>query len=188
MDRLCSALHENLLVRLSPRCVRTCVFNREIEPEGERRPHWGCISHHSSLACDPFRKLNINCQKKKEPSLDYHSCPLMSFRSKVISLFIAVITAIFLLFSSLLQASRNWLRKTRSSNHVNDSALFPDSWDGKGLEGGKFLSKSLSQALNTQGVRLLTLSQTLILQHRAALDDLQFTVHVSCFVCHLDRK
>lgn len=64
----------------------------------------------------------------------------------------AVITAISLLFSSLLQASCNWLGETRSS----DSALFPDSWDGMGLEGGKFLSKRLSQAQSTQGVSLLT--------------------------------
>lgn len=64
----------------------------------------------------------------------------------------AVITAISLLFSPLLQASCNWLGETRSS----DSALFPDSWDGMGLEGGKFLSERLSQAQSTQGVSLLT--------------------------------
>lgn len=100
----------------------------------------------------------------------------------------AVIMVISLPFPSVLQASRNWLRETCSSNHVNDSALFPDSWDGKGLEGGKFLSKCLSQAHSTQGVTLLTLSRALMLQHQAGLDDLQLTVYVSCFVCHLDRK
>lgn len=69
---------------------------------------------------------------------------------------------ISLLFSSVLQASRNWLSEACSSNYVNDSALFPDSWDGKGLEGGKFLSKCLSQAHSTQGVSLLTLSHALL--------------------------
>lgn len=50
----------------------------------------------------------------------------------------------------------------------------------KGLEGGKFLSECLGQAHSTQGVSLLTLSQTFMLQHQADLDDLQFTV---C-MCH----
>lgn len=52
---------------------------------------------------------------------------------------------------SPLQASRNWLMDACNSNYVNDSALFPDSWDGTGLEGGIFLSKCLSQTHSTQG-------------------------------------
>lgn len=47
----------------------------------------------------------------------------------------AAVTVVSFFPSSVLQASRNWLREPFSFNYVNDSALFPDSWDGKGARG-----------------------------------------------------